>query len=118
MPTQWSGARSRGGRGRRAEAKTLSIRDAGRLTGAGSWAAATPKRVIEMTAEIIGGGACKYTFVVVKMPQIRAIRPVQADAGLKAKVKIYRSRRDASHMVYGRRTLWWTPGPRTPLFLC
>ena len=41
-------------------------------TGAGSWAAATPKRVTPMTAEIIGGGACKYTFVVVKKPQIRA----------------------------------------------
>ena len=66
-----------------------------------------------MTAEIIDGGECR---VVVKMPQMRAIRPVQADAGLKAKVKNYRSCRDAPHVVYGRRTLWWTPGPRTPLF--
>ena len=52
------------------------------LTGAGSWAAAAPKRVIEMTAEIIGGGACKCSLVVVKIPQIRAqIRPMRVGQG-------------------------------------
>ena len=69
-------------------------------TGAGSWAAATPKRVIEMTADIIGGGACNYSLVVVKIPQIRAqILGLCESAKVKARLSIYRSCRDAPHVV-------------------
>ena len=52
-----------------------------------------------------------------KMPQIRAqVRPIQA--GKCQGEGKYRSCRDAPHVVYGRRTRCWTPGPRTPLFRC
>ena len=62
-----------------AASKRYGYRDAACFTGAGSWAAATPRRVTPMTAEIIDGGACKYSLVVVKIPQIRAqIRPPES----------------------------------------
>ena len=71
-----------------------------------------------MTAEIIGGGACNYSLVVVKIPQIRAqILGLCESAKVKARLSIYRSCRDVTHVVYGRRTLWWTPGPVCLFFL-